>query len=95
MITTSPRKAIANHCKGCIYDPCDTGNWRQQVEACSITACDLYQHRPLTAKTTQIRRESYLASLTHEQRELAEIRSRQQALNMHNLRNQPASNQTH
>ena len=71
---TSPKKAIANHCKGCAYDPQDVGSWRQQVEACTITICDLYDHRPITAKSRRLRQENYLASLTHDQRELIETR---------------------
>ena len=43
----SLRKAINDHCKWCIYDPkSGGGNWRQQVEACAITRCALWPHRP-------------------------------------------------
>lgn len=97
-MTTSPRQAITRHCKGCIYDPQDKGTWRDQTEACTITNCDLYPHRPLTAKTRRILNENHLASLTHEQRELAEIRSTQRRQNMLNLHattraaNQPTIN---
>lgn len=43
----SLRKAINDHCKWCIYDPkSGLGNWRQQVEACAITRCALWPHRP-------------------------------------------------
>jgi len=43
----SLRKAINDHCKWCSYDPqSGLGNWRQQVEACTITRCALWPHRP-------------------------------------------------
>jgi len=85
-LSTSPRKAIANHCKSCAYDQQDAGNWRQQVEACTITHCDLYQHRPITGKTKRLQREHELSMLTPDQRELVEIRNenaRQNMLNLH------------
>lgn len=81
----SPVKSIAVHCKGCIYDPKDAGTWRDQTEACSITSCSLYYHRPITYKSKQILKENDLASLSAEQRELIEIRNAQRALNMRNL----------
>ncbi len=42
----SLRKAINDHCKWCIYDRLAQGNWRQQVDGCSITRCHLYPVRP-------------------------------------------------
>lgn len=45
----SLRKAINEHCKGCIYDKAEPGTWRQQVENCTVTACALYPYRPLPA----------------------------------------------
>lgn len=86
-LTSSPKKAIASHCKGCVYDSQSAGNWRQQVEACTITNCELYEHRPLTAKTRRFNNETRLAMLTQEQREIVEIRNSQRTLNMLNLRN--------
>lgn len=52
-IRKSPRQAIAAYCRGCIYDPLckGEGNWKDQVEACTITSCELYEHRPVSAKT--------------------------------------------
>ena len=46
----SLRSAINAHCKDCIYDPLDkgAGNWRQQVEACTVTKCALYEFRPVS-----------------------------------------------
>lgn len=40
------RKAADNHCRSCIYDEAEPGTWRQQVELCTATDCDLYQLRP-------------------------------------------------
>ena len=65
----SAQKAINNHCKGCAYDPQDKGNWREQVESCTIINCELYFHRPLTAKTKKKERDIWLAGLSEEQRE--------------------------
>ena len=42
----SMRKAINDKCKDCIYDPCAPGNWRQQVQACTISTCSLWAYRP-------------------------------------------------
>jgi hypothetical protein len=42
----SMRAAINAMCKGCIYDPAEPGNWRQQVGACQITGCPLWPLRP-------------------------------------------------
>lgn len=92
--TTSPRKAIANHCKGCIYDSQDKGTWLQQVEDCTITECALYRHRPLTSKTRRLRNETHLASLTHSEREIVQRRQENAIRNMQNLRlQQQAKNQ--
>lgn len=46
----SRAKAVNQHCKDCIYDPSNGGNWRQQVEACSVTSCALYPIRPISHK---------------------------------------------
>lgn len=81
------KKAVANYCKSCIYDALSGGTWREQVEACSITQCDLYQHRPITAKTAQKRRQEYLDSLAPEKREAVEIRREISAKNMLKTRN--------
>lgn len=42
----SMRAAINAKCKDCIYDDCAPGNWRQQVAACTISACSLWPYRP-------------------------------------------------
>ena len=67
----SPLKAIHAHCKGCIYDPKAGGSWVEQVEACTVTKCELYDHRKLTSKTRAILREKELAMLSPEQRDIA------------------------
>ncbi len=42
----SLRKALNEHCKACIYDPhSGGGTWRQQVEACTISRCSLWEFR--------------------------------------------------
>ena len=45
----SRRQAIAEYCKECSYDPEDkgAGTWRQQIEACVMSDCPLYEFRPL------------------------------------------------
>ncbi len=43
----SPKRAIANMCRHCIYDPQGSfGNWRQQVTLCTSFGCPLYALRP-------------------------------------------------
>jgi hypothetical protein len=83
----SPQKAIYNHCKNCIYDPAEKGNWVEQVENCKITQCELYEHRKLTSKTRRLQRENYLASLPPSERAIVEKRSqecRERLLILHN-----------
>jgi hypothetical protein len=44
----SLRAAINDKCRECIYDPLGGGGtWREQVTACTSTACPLYPVRPL------------------------------------------------
>lgn len=45
----SMRAAINTMCKACIYDPNDTGTWRQQVERCTSPQCPLYPLRPVSS----------------------------------------------
>ena len=40
------RAAINAKCKSCIYDPQGKGTWRQQVTACRIVDCPLWELRP-------------------------------------------------
>ena len=35
-------------CKDCIYDEKGAGNWRQQVQNCTVTVCPLYEVRPIS-----------------------------------------------
>lgn len=42
----SLRGCINANCKDCIYDPAESGTWRQQVENCPILTCSLYLVRP-------------------------------------------------
>lgn len=45
----SLRSAINQTCKDCIYDDVGgEGNWRQQVEKCTVSVCGLYQVRPIS-----------------------------------------------
>jgi hypothetical protein len=46
MKTKSRKEAIDNHCKECIYDPLESGTWREQVEHCTMKQCSLYEFRP-------------------------------------------------
>jgi len=49
----SLRKAINHKCKDCIYDRCAPGNWRQQVEGCTIKSCSLWPYRPKSSSKRQ------------------------------------------
>lgn len=46
----SMRAAINAYCKDCIYDPVfkGGGTWREQVQACPVTKCALYEFRPVS-----------------------------------------------
>jgi hypothetical protein len=68
-VKISAKQAIKSYCKGCIYDPANPGTWVQQVEDCTVTHCELYEHRPLTSKTRRLNDEKYLASLPQGERE--------------------------
>jgi hypothetical protein len=46
------RLAVRMHCKGCIYDQAEHGNWLQQVTACTVTQCEMYEWRPLCKKSS-------------------------------------------
>lgn len=52
----SLKKAIEDMCKSCIYDPLDTGSWRNQVENCNCTSCPLWNVRPTSIKTRDANR---------------------------------------
>lgn len=43
------RTAINDKCRECIYDPIGgSGNWRQQITACTSTTCPLFPFRPVS-----------------------------------------------
>lgn len=46
-MSKSLKKAIDEECKSCIYCPGD-GTWRQQVDECKTTTCNLHDSRPTT-----------------------------------------------
>jgi hypothetical protein len=51
----SRAKAIDAFCKSCIHDPSEAGNWRQQVQACEISSCALYDYRPKSNARSETR----------------------------------------
>lgn len=59
------KQAVNQNCKECCYDPECPGNWRQQVEACGVLQCPLWEPRPLTAAT----RKANAPELSDEQKE--------------------------
>jgi hypothetical protein len=47
------RKSINDKCKECCYHPDNGGgSWRQQVEACTVTSCALWEVRPKSVVRT-------------------------------------------
>lgn len=52
----SLKKAIEDKCKDCTYDKEAPGTWREQVEGCRVTKCPLWEVRPLTVNTVNVRR---------------------------------------
>lgn len=81
----SAKQAIKKFCKGCIYDPLAGGTWLEQVENCTITQCELYDYRPLTAKTRKNLDEKKLAMLSVEERGIIEVKRKNARENMLNL----------
>jgi len=77
MTKISAQKAIANFCKGCIYDPLEKGTWREQVENCSIPHCELFEHRPRSTTYKRQQRELYLQTLSPEELIMERFKSRQ------------------
>ena len=41
------RGRVDANCIACLFDPCEPGTWRAQVEACTVISCPLY---PVRAK---------------------------------------------
>lgn len=54
----SLKKCVENMCKSCTYDSTQAGSWRSQTEACTVTACPLWEVRPVTMESTMTRRKS-------------------------------------
>lgn len=44
------RRLVNEHCKDCIYDPTEPGNWREQVAGCPVYDCRLWRVRPVHSK---------------------------------------------
>jgi hypothetical protein len=47
------RGRIDAHCIDCVYDPCQGGTWRKQVENCTCKTC---QFHPVRATQTKEKR---------------------------------------
>ena len=47
----SYKAAIEQKCRECIHDPRQQGTWRQQVAACTATACPLYPVRAVPIRS--------------------------------------------
>ena len=60
----SLKKCISQHCKNCTYDKESPGTWREQVEACSVLTCALWEVRPLSMTTINANRKSRAAEET-------------------------------
>lgn len=55
----SRRAAIDAQCKACVYDKnvSGQGSWRKQVQNCTVTACPLYEVRPVPTTSNLIETE--------------------------------------
>ena len=42
------KQAIEANCRDCVYDPANSGNWRQQVTLCAVRECFLWPWRPVS-----------------------------------------------
>lgn len=60
----SLKKAIEQKCKDCTYDSACPGTWREQVEACRVKSCALWEVRPVSVNTINLRRANIHASTT-------------------------------
>lgn len=56
------KQSINANCKDCIYDPASAGTWRQQVAACPVTTCALYDWRPLPFRALLLASKSALVT---------------------------------
>ena len=66
-MTTTPLKAIHQHCADCIYDS-QTGNGtkHEQTEACTSYQCALYEFRPITSAEKSRRNDEKLKGMSKE-----------------------------
>ena len=53
------RGRVDANCISCIYDPEGTGNWRQQVSACTVVLCPIHDVR---ARSVPKKRTANMAS---------------------------------
>ncbi len=78
--TRTRQEAIHAKCHKCCYDEYVPGTWRAQAEACSITDCSLYEHRPLTTVTKKRLQEAKIAAMSP--KELRSYRAKQESARM-------------
>lgn len=52
----SLKAAIKAYCKSCTYDDTQPGTYLQQIEACTVKSCKLYEVRPMTVATITLHR---------------------------------------
>lgn len=52
----SLKKAVIEKCKQCTYDPAAPGTYLMQIEQCTVKSCPLWEVRPVSNATIQIRR---------------------------------------
>ena len=57
------RSSINAKCKQCIYDPSNGGTWRQQVDACTVVSCPLFDVRPQSYVPAKVKNVAHLADL--------------------------------
>ena len=57
MTVASLKKLIEQKCKDCTYDHSAPKTWREQVEACTVSSCALWEVRPVTFATASRTRE--------------------------------------
>ena len=57
----SLKKAIERKCKDCTYDQSSPGTWREQTESCTVTACALWEVRPISIHGRAARRAGSVA----------------------------------
>jgi hypothetical protein len=84
---TTLRQAVNDHCFNCIVDVTEPGTALQQISNCNCSHnCDLWEHRPLTAKLRAIRNEKHLATLSEAERVSVQNRRLKASQNMLKIR---------